>query len=300
MSIDISKMRCSYISIFGLPNAGKSTLLNTLIGKKISIVTPKVQTTRTIIRGVCVEDNRQLIFVDTPGLCRTAKRQIEKAMLSAAWFGIKDCDKGCFIVDVKNGLTENLLYLLKAVAKLNMDILLVLNKIDLVKKEALLLITDELNKHCNFVDTFMISALKKQGVDDFKSYLFEKAENGPWLYPEGSYEDLDIVLFSSEITREKMFMHLQEEIPYQTVVVPESCEVRPKKIILRQIIYVISEAHKKIMIGKKGSLLKKIGTESRLELEIHLKKKVDLFLFVKVKNNWQSDKSVYNSIGLSY
>ncbi len=273
------------ISLVGAPNAGKSTLVNRLVGEKVSIVTPKVQTTRDVIRGIMTVDNAQLVIADTPGIF-SAQKQRDKTMVKAAYGSMEGVDIVMLLVDAgKFSTTDSKLSdIISALNRVDYQKILVINKIDKVKKDILLAIAKELNGQGKFYETFMVSALNGDGVEDLKEYLVNNAPEGDWLYPEDQVSDLPLRLFAAEITREKLMMQLQHELPYGAKVETESWEEDNKKnsITIRQIIYVASDSHKKIAIGKGGHTIKQIGEQSRRELQKSLDKKVNLFLFVKI------------------
>lgn len=296
--------RCGFIAIIGEPNAGKSTLINQLVGGKVSIVSPKVQTTRFNIRGVCVHDNEksraQLIFVDTPGIFNASKK-FEKAMVQAAWAGIGDADAVLMIIDAKLGLrddTKTLIEQLKKVAK--KPVFLALNKIDTLEKPRLF----ELAKACDafgvFKQIFMISALKGDGVKEIQHQLAKTVPQGPFLYPEDQMSDISMRLLAAEITREKVFLKLEQELPYAVFVETEAWEETDTMIRISQVVMVQREGQKKIVIGDKGSMIKSIGISARKELERMTEKKIHLELFVKVKPDWKDDSESYRLLGLEF
>ncbi len=292
--------KCGYVALVGEPNAGKSTLLNQCVGQKIAIVTPKAQTTRNRILGVCIEDKTQIVFVDTPGIF-SAKEKFEQAMVSAAFSGAKDADIVLLIVDVNRGLRKNLENILEKISTLPARKILVLNKIDSMPRDQLLPLAEKIFAKAEFERSFMISALKGYGVEDVKKWLAEQLPVGHWLFPEDHLTDVPMRSLAAEITREKIFMRLNEELPYQMAVETESWDEKADgSIRISQVVYVRSEGHKKMVVGTGGQMLKAIGQSARRELEKLLDKKVHLFLFVKLTENWKDNPEFYNSIGLEY
>jgi len=296
----MSETACGFVAIIGEPNAGKSTLINQLVGGKVSIVTPKVQTTRFNIRGVCVHGNAQLIFVDTPGIFG-AEKAFEKAMVQAAWAGIGDADAVLMLLDAKRGLrddTKSLIEQLKKICK--KPVFLAINKIDTVEKPTLF----ELAKACDaygiFKAIFMISALKGDGVEDVKKHLSAALPKGPFLYPEEQMSDISMRLLAAEVTREKIFMKLEQELPYAIFVETEAWEEDDNAVKISQVIMVQRDGQKKIVIGDKGAMIKDIGIASRKELEKMTGKRIHLALFVKVKPGWKDDSESYRLLGLEY
>jgi len=290
--------RCGFVALIGAPNAGKSTLINALVGAKVSIVTHKVQTTRTRVRAVAIVDDAQIIFVDTPGIFKP-RRKLDEAMVEAAWGGASDADVIALLVDARRGLDEENRRILNGLKNLRRKAILVLNKIDLVEKPRLLELADAFNAEFSFEATFMVSALKGSGVEDLKQYLAEQMPPGPWLYPPDQLSDLPLKLLAAEITREKLYLRLHEELPYASHVETEMWEERPDgSIRIEQTIYVQRESQKKIVIGKGGQTIKAIGKAAREELQLLLGKKVHLFLFVKVREHWDRDPERLRNLGL--
>ena len=292
--------RCGFVAIVGEPNAGKSTLINQLVGGKVSIVTPKVQTTRFNIRGVCAKGDMQIVFVDTPGIFN-AEKSFEKAMVQAAWAGIGDADAVLLLVDAKQALRDSSKLLIQNLRKhCKKPLYLALNKIDTVDKPALF----ELAKTCDtlgaFAHIFMISALKGDGVDDVLSSLGNAMPVGPWLYPDDQMSDISMRLLAAEITREKIFLKLEQELPYAIFVETEKWEETDVSVSVAQVITVQREGQKKIVIGDKGAMIKRIGIASRRDLENQIGKKVHLSLFVKVRPGWKDDIESYRLLGLEY
>ena len=292
--------RCGFVAIVGEPNAGKSTLINHLVGGKVSIVTPKVQTTRFNIRGVCVQDQSQLVFVDTPGIFDAGK-SFEKAMVQAAWAGIGDADAVLLLIDAKQKLRDSTLQLLESIKKqCKKPVFLALNKVDTVDKETLF----ELAKKCDALGTFgrifMISALKGDGTDDIAKHLASVMPTGPWLYPEDQMSDISMRLLAAEVTREKIFLKLDQELPYAIFVETEAWEETETSVKISQVITVQRDGQKKIVLGDKGAMIKAIGIASRKDLEHQIGKKVHLALFVKVRAGWKDDIESYRLLGLEY
>jgi GTP-binding protein Era len=295
----MSKQKCSTIVLFGETNAGKSTLLNQLVGQKISIVTPKVQTTRIRITGVAIEGESQLVFVDTPGIFEPTKT-LHKAMLKEAWSSIAHTDQIVVLLDCRKGLTEKVELILERLNEQNIEPIIVFNKVDKLDRQKLLPLAKEIGDKYKFKELFMISALKNDGVDGFKKYLADTAKEGSWLYPEDQISDLPQKILAAEETREKLFMNLQQELPYGVAVETEKWEEDEEKIVIHQIIYVARKNQKPMVIGKGGEMLKIVGEQARKSLEKQLEKKVNLFLHVKYKENWENDKEIYQAIGLEY
>ncbi len=292
------EQKCSYIAILGAPNAGKSTLMNQLVGSKVSIVSPKVQTTRASVRGICTEGDSQLIFIDTPGIF-SPKKTLEKAIVKEAWRSLADADINVLLMDARRGVCENTASIIESLKKQEKKAVLILNKVDLINPERLLPLAKEMDEIGIFSDIFMISALKNNGVDGVKQFFLKNAKPSPWMFPEDQIMEAPIKFFAAEITREKIFMRLQQEIPYSIAVETEKWEDKGKKgIDIHQVVYVLKEGQKRIIVGKNASMIKQIGIDSRKELEYILETKVNLFLFVKVKENWTSSPDVYREIGL--
>lgn len=294
--------RAGFVALIGEPNAGKSTLLNRMVGAKVSIVTHKVQTTRARIRGVAMEGASQIVFVDTPGLFQP-RRRLDRAMVAAAWDGAGDADVVVLLVEAHRGITpgvETILERLHNVAK-GRPVALAINKIDRVKREALLALAQELNERLDFVETFMISAEKGYGCDDLKRWLAERLPEGPWLYPEDQIADMPVRNIAAEITREKLTLRLHQELPYQLTVETENWEERDDgSARVEQVIYVAREGHKGIVLGKGGETVKAVSKASREELTEFLGRKVHLFLQVKVRPNWLEESERYSEMGLDF
>lgn len=291
--------KCGFVAVLGKPNAGKSTLVNQLVGQKISIVTPKAQTTRSKIRGIVVRDDSEIILVDVPGIFK-AKRRFEKAMVAAAWDEASEADLRLLLIDVTSAIDDELFKIIDKLEQIKKTCALVLNKIDLIQKEKLLLIIDKLKEKTFFEETFLISAATGENTEDLLKYIISKMPEAPFMYPEDSVSDLPLRLMAAEITREKLFMNLQQELPYSTAVETTLWEETETAVRIEQTVYIQREAQKAIVIGKKGQMLKKIGQASRYELSKMLEKEVSLFLFVKVRENWVNDPERYSEWGLDF
>jgi len=292
------KTKCGFAAIIGTPNAGKSTLLNALAGSKVAIVTHKVQTTRAAIRAIVLDGDSQIIFIDTPGIFKP-KRALDEAMVDAAWGGADDADRIALIVDAKRGLNRDVERIIEGLEKNHQKAILILNKIDIMARDSLLSVTRHFNERFAFEETFMVSALNGSGVEDIKHYFAENMPLGPWLYPEDQLADLPTKLLASEVTREKMFLKLHDELPYASTVETESWTVKKDgSIRTEQVIYVERESQRRIILGHKGELIKKIGQQSREDLAEMLGVPVHLFLFVKVRPNWASDPERMAMMGL--
>nr|WP_246534540.1 GTPase Era [Aliiroseovarius lamellibrachiae] len=294
--------RAGFVALIGEPNAGKSTLTNQMVGAKVSIVTHKVQTTRTRIRGVAIEDTSQLVFVDTPGLFRP-RRRLDRAMVAAAWGGAADADIVVLLVEAHRGVTEGVERILEGLEKMaeGRTVALGINKIDKVKSEALLALAKDLNERYDFTETFMISAEKGHGVPALRSWLAEVVPEGPWMYPEDQIADLPMRMIAAEMTREKLTLRLHQELPYQMTVETENWEERKDgSARVDQVIYVMRDGHKGIVLGNKGETIKSIGKAARTELEEFMGRKVHLFLQVKVRPNWLEEKERYSEMGLDF
>ena len=294
--------RAGFIALIGEPNAGKSTLLNQMVGAKVSIVTHKVQTTRARIRGVAIEGDSQLVFVDTPGLFKP-RRRLDRAMVAAAWGGAADADIIVMMVEAHRGITEGVERILDGLQEIVGDrpVALAINKIDRVKSEALLGLTKEINERFAFAETFMISAEKGYGVGTLRKWLADGLPEGPWLYPEDQIADLPMRMIAAEITREKLTLRLHQELPYQLTVETESwTERKDGSARVDQMIYVSRDGHKGIVLGNKGETIKAISKSAREELQEFLGRKVHLFLQVKVRENWQEEAERYSEMGLEF
>jgi GTP-binding protein Era len=292
--------RCGFIALIGAPNAGKSTLLNGLVGSKVSIISHKVQTTRALIRGIAVEGQSQLIFVDTPGIF-LPRRRLDRAMVTTAWSGAHEADLVCVLIDARKGLDEEAEGILCKLGDVKPPKLLILNKIDVVAKEALLDLTKAANAVAKFEATFMVSALTGDGVADLKAWLSQHVSPGPWLYPPDQMSDAPIRQLAAEITREKLFERLHQELPYHSTVETEAWkELRAGDIRIEQTIYVERESQRKIVLGKGGQTIKAIGESARKEIAAIVEAKVHLFLFVKVREGWGEDPERYRAMGLEF
>jgi GTP-binding protein Era len=295
--------RCGLVALIGEPNAGKSTLLNRMVGAKVSIVTHKVQTTRTRIRGIAIEGQAQLVFVDTPGLFRP-RRRLDRAMVAAAWAGAADADVVALLVEAHRGATEGVRAILAGMAAqlpAGRTVALAINKIDRVAAPALLALAAELNAARDFAATFMISAERGHGVEDLRRWLAERMPPGPWLYPEDQIADLPLRLLAAETTREKLTLRLHQELPYELTVETEGWEERPDgSVRIDQVVYVGREGHKGIALGPKGATIKAVGQAARAELKDFLDREVHLFLTVKVRPGWLEEAERYGEIGLEF
>lgn len=292
--------RCGFVALIGAPNAGKSTLINALVGAKVTIVSRKVQTTRALIRGIAVDGQSQLIFVDTPGIF-APRRRLDRAMVTTAWSGAHDADFTGVLIDARKGLDEEAEAILGKLADVKAPKILILNKIDLVPRETLLTLTKAANAKAAFAATFMISALTGDGVADLKRWLAGHVAAGPWLYPPEQMSDAPLRQLAAEITREKLFERLHQELPYHSTVETELWkELRGGKIRIEQTIYVERESQRRIVIGKGGQTLKSIGEAARKEIAGIVEGKVDLFLFVKVREGWGDDPERYAAMGLEF
>ena len=295
--------RAGFVALIGEPNAGKSTLLNRMVGAKVSIVTHKVQTTRARIRGVCMEGAAQIVFVDTPGLFRP-RRRLDRAMVAAAWGGAADADIIVLLVEAHRGLTDGaqaIIDNLRDKIPQTTRVALAINKIDKVKAETLLSLTEKLNTAFPFAKTFMISAERGYGVDDLREWLAAELPQGPWFYPEDQIADLPMRMIAAEMTREKLTLRLHEELPYQLTVETEKWEDRPDgSTRIDQIVYVARDGHKGIVLGAKGETIKAIGQQARAEISHFLGRTVHLFLQVKVRPNWLEEAERYSEMGLDF
>ena len=295
-----SDTRCGFVALIGAPNAGKSTLLNALVGSKVTIVSHKVQTTRALIRGITLEGKAQLIFVDTPGIF-APKRRLDRAMVTTAWSGAHEADLIGVLIDARKGIDEEAEALLDRLADVKPTKILILNKIDLVPRATLLLLTKIANEKAKFDSTFMISALTGDGVADLKTWLADRMPPSPWLYPADQMSDAPLRQLAAEITREKLFERLHQELPYHSTVETEQWkELRGGDVRVEQTIYVERESQRKIVIGKGGQTLKVIGESSRREIAEIVEHKVHLFLFVKVREGWGDDPERYRAMGLEF
>jgi GTP-binding protein Era len=295
-----SATACGFVALIGAPNVGKSTLVNALVGSKVTIVSRKVQTTRALIRGIVIEDNAQIILVDTPGIF-SPKRRLDRAMVSTAWSGAHDADLVCVLLDAKAGIDEEAEAILGKLASVKHPKILVLNKIDLIPREKLLALAQAANARMKFEHTFMISALSGDGVDDLRATLAKMVPAGPYHYPEDQMSDAPMRHLAAEITREKIYRQLHQELPYQSTVETDSwTERKDKSVRIEQTIFVERESQRKIVLGKGGATIKSIGADSRKEIAEILGQPVHLFLFVKVRENWGDDPDRYREMGLEF
>src|ERR1700726_1265778 len=292
--------RCGFVALIGAPNVGKSTLVNALVGSKVTIVSRKVQTARALIRGIVIENNAQIILVDTPGIF-SPKRRLDRAMVSTAWSGAHDADVVCVLLDARQGIDEEADAILTRLASVGHEKILVLNKIDLVPREKLLALAKAANDRLGFASTFMVSAMTGDGVDDLRHTLAKMVPPGPYHYPEDQMSDAPMRHLAAEITREKIFRQLHQELPYQSTVETDSwTERKDKSIRIEQTIFVERESQRKIVLGKGGASIKAIGADSRKEIAEIVGVPVHLFLFVKVRENWGDDPDRYREMGLEF
>jgi GTP-binding protein Era len=295
-----SDTRCGFVALIGAPNAGKSTLLNALVGSKVTIVSRKVQTTRALIRGIAIEGRSQLIFVDTPGIF-APRRRLDRAMVTTAWSGAHDADLVGVLIDARKGIEEESEAILERLADVKVPKILILNKIDLVPRDTLLSLTKAANDKAAFEATFMISALSGDGVADLKTWLAARVAPGPWLYPPEQMSDAPVRQLAAEITREKLFERLHQELPYHSTVETEVWkQLRHGDLRIEQTIYVERESQRKIVLGKGGQTIKAIGEAARKEIAEIVEAKVHLFLFVKVRGGWGDDPERYRAMGLEF
>jgi GTP-binding protein Era len=294
--------RCGFVALVGAPNAGKSTLLNALVGAKVSIVTPKVQTTRTRITGIVIEGQTQLVFVDTPGIFIKVKRRLERAMVASAWAGAADADQVVVVVDgTKKGIGDDARRILEGLKEAHRPAILALNKVDLIKRPELLPRVSQLNDAFPFAATFMISAHTGDGVLDLKKHLAGLMPEGPWLFAEDDLSDLSERLLAAEVTREQLFLNLHDELPYDIAVETEAWkEFQDGSVKIQQVVYVRRASQKMIVLGKGGKTAKAIGSAARKELEAQLGRRVHLFLFVKVRDTWPDDPERFKAMGLDW
>ena len=300
MSEPGTNTRCGFVALIGAPNSGKSTLLNALVGSKVSIVSRKVQTTRALVRGIAIEGAAQIIFVDTPGIF-APRRRLDRAMVTSAWGGAGDADVVALLVDAQKGVEAEVEAIVSGLSKLKAPAILVLNKIDTVERSTLLKLTADLNARFAFRETFMISALTRDGLPHLKKQLAAMMPVGPWLYPEDQVSDAPLRLLAAEITREKLFVRLHDELPYQLTVETDSWKELPDgSARIEQTIYVVRDGQKKIVIGEGGRTIKAVGQAARAEIAEAAEHKVHLFLFVKVRPDWADDPERYREMGLEF
>ncbi|KIN65269.1 GTPase Era [Sulfitobacter noctilucae] len=294
--------RAGFVALIGEPNAGKSTLLNRMVGAKVSIVTHKVQTTRARIRGVAMEGQAQIVFVDTPGLFQP-RRRLDRAMVAAAWGGAADADVVVLLIEANRGMTEGVERILDGLSEIGKGrkVALAINKIDRVEAPVLLGLTEKMNERFEFAETFMISAERGHGVDALRQWLAGELPEGPWLYPEDQIADLPMRMIAAEMTREKLTLRLHQELPYQLTVETENWEERPDgSARIDQLIYVVRDGHKGIVLGNKGETIKAVSKAAREELEEFLGRRIHLFLQVKVRSNWLDEAERYSEMGLDF
>lgn len=297
---EVPATRSGFVALIGAPNAGKSTLVNQLVGAKVSIVTHKVQTTRAIVRGIATHDNAQIVFVDTPGIFKP-KRRLDTAMVTTAWGGAKDADVVVLLIDAERGIKGDAEAILDRLKDVRQPMLLVLNKVDRVKPETLLALAATANERVPFKRTFMVSALTGSGCKDLLDYLAETLPAGPWYYPEDQISDLPMRQLAAEITREKLYLRLHQELPYSSHIETEKWEEKKDgSVRIEQVIYVERDSQKKIVLGHKGETIRAIGQAARAEIAEILEQKVHLFLFVKVRENWGDDPERYREMGLEF
>lgn len=297
---DTTTRRCGFIAVLGAPNVGKSTLVNQMVGAKVSIVSPKVQTTRARVMGIAIRKDSQLVFIDTPGIFEP-RRRLDRAMVAAAWSGVGDGDIRLLLVDAEKGVDSNTRKIIEHLKEQNIRCHLVLNKVDMVNKPDLLELASKLNEKGIFDEIFMISALSGDGVDDLGDFLAEHAPSGPWHFPEDQMSDMTERLLAAEITREKLYLELRQELPYAATVETETWAEKPDgSVKIEQVIFVERDSQKAIILGKGGAQIKKIGELSRTELEEILGRRVHLFLFVKVREKWGDDPDRYRDWGLDF
>jgi GTP-binding protein Era len=292
--------RCGFVALIGAPNAGKSTLINALVGSKVSIVSHKVQTTRMPVRGIAIEGASQIVFIDTPGIF-APKRRLDRAMVTSAWSGAQDADLTGLLIDARKGLDAEAEAILAKLGEMRGRVFLILNKIDVVEKPALFALTQALNERVRLDATFMVSALTGDGVADMRAWLARNMPEGPWHYPEDQISDAPLRQLAAEITREKLYARLHQELPYQSTVETETwTELKGGAVRIEQTIFVERESQRKIVIGKGGQTLKAIGAEARKEIGALIEAPVHLFLFVKVREGWGNDPARYRQMGLEF
>lgn len=292
--------RCGFVAVLGAPNVGKSTLINHVVGAKVSIVSPKVQTTRTRVLGIHVDGRTQLVFIDTPGIFQP-RRRLDRAMVAAAWGGAEDADMVVLLVDASRGLDGNTRDIVDRLNKAGRSAVLAINKVDLVKKQALLALSGQLNDAGPFTETFMISALDGNGVNDLVAHLTAAVPEGPWMFPEDQISDMPQRLLAAEITREKLYLQLHQELPYAATVETEKwTENEDGSVRVDQVIFVRRDSQRAIILGKGGKRIRALGEASRTELEDILGCRVHLFLFVKVRDKWGDDPERYRDWGLDF
>ncbi|MBR6355852.1 MAG: GTPase Era [Alphaproteobacteria bacterium] len=296
----MAETRCGYVALIGAPNAGKSTITNNFVGSKVSIVSPKAQTTRTTIKGIGIYDNTQIIFLDTPGIF-APKRRLDRAMVAQAWGGFGDADINVLVVDARRGMNEETSAIIDELIKRNAHAVLAFNKIDLMEEEELDALREEFENVFAFDAVFAFSAQSGDHITDFYQYLADNLPVSPWYYPEEQMSDMPLRLLAAEVVREKLFLNLRQELPYALTVEPELWEHQEDGSIRAEMtIYVARDGQKTIILGKNGAMIKKIGQSARLELEELLEERIHLFLYVKVRENWENDPARYSDWGLNY
>ena len=292
--------RCGFVALIGAPNAGKSTITNNFVGSKVSIVSPKAQTTRTTIKGIGIYDNTQIIFLDTPGIF-APKRRLDRAMVASAWDGFVDADINVLVVDAKRGMNDETSAIIDELIKRDAHAVLAFNKIDMVDEARMQALKEEFENLFAFDAVFMFSAQSGDYISDFYQYLADNLPESPWYYPEEQMSDMPLRLLAAEIVREKLFLNLRQELPYALTVEPELWEHKEDGSIRAEMtIYVQREGQKTIVLGKNGAMIKKIGQSARLELEALLEERIHLFLYVKVRENWAEEATHYSDWGLNY
>jgi GTP-binding protein Era len=292
--------RCGFVALIGAPNVGKSTLINALVGTKVTIVSHKVQTTRALVRGIAIEDASQIVFIDTPGIF-APRRRLDRAMVTTAWSGAHDADVAGLMIDARKGIDEEADTILTRLGDVRVQKIMIINKVDLVAKESLLKLTDDLNARGAFAATFMLSALTGDGVADLRTWLAAHVPEGPWHYPEDQVSDLPLRQLAAEVTREKIYRRLHQELPYQSTVETDTwTERKDGSVRIEQTIYVERDSQRKIVLGKGGATIKAIGADARKELVEMVEKPVHLFLFVKVREGWGDDPARYREMGLEF
>ncbi|MET0743032.1 MAG: GTPase Era [Microvirga sp.] len=297
---DEPNTRAGFVALIGAPNAGKSTLLNALVGSKVSIVSHKVQTTRALVRGIAIEGDAQIVFVDTPGIFKP-KRRLDRAMVTSAWGGAGDADVVSFLLDARRGLDDEAHAILERLPDFKQPLVLILNKIDLIERAKLLEMAAALNETVAFAQTFMVSALTGSGIERLRKELAALMPRGPWLYPEDQISDAPLRILAAEITREKIYERLHEELPYQSTVETDQWQQRPDgSVRIEQTVFVERDSQRKIVLGKGGQTIKAIGQSARREIAEIAEAPVHLFIFVKVRENWSDDPERYREMGLEF
>jgi GTP-binding protein Era len=298
--VEPGEQRCGFVALIGAPNVGKSTLINALVGSKVSIVTPKVQTTRALLRGIVIEGAAQLIFVDTPGIF-APRRRLDRAMVGTAWGSAQDADIVALLIDSRKGIGEDDEAILNTLGDVRPQKVLILNKVDIAEKPALLTLTQALNELMTFAATFMVSARSGDGIAELRHWFAAHVPMGPWLYPEDQISDAPLRQLAAEITREKLYLRLHQELPYQSTVETEVWkELKDGAVRIEQTIYVERDSQRKIVLGKGGQAIKAIGAAARKDIAAAIEQPVHLFLFVKVREGWGDDPERYRQMGLDF